>query len=150
MCRASANQSICRMANCSNPIFIEHYTANLGCDYHFQDVKTGYIRHPFCSVSCAKAGGEKPRQRSVPAIPYKGPVVNGHPVAPASPASPTPSMLLPVYEEKEKKKRSSSSSSTPPRCVAAYASPPVTPPSNTSSDDDDEGRVAGRRGRTAH
>ncbi|KAG0099616.1 hypothetical protein BGZ93_006726, partial [Podila epicladia] len=65
MCRAHAAQTICRKVGCPYPIFVEavppHKNGN---------GKSPTIRHPFCSVECARACGENPRPRSVPAIAY--------------------------------------------------------------------------------
>lgn len=104
------------------------------------DGKSGVIRHPFCSVACAKACGENPRPRSVPAVPYYsnvskiskicGPLTCG--LCIPSKASST----VPLYAEQPKKKAKKEKSgmmSRSERDAKLYWSPPRTP-SDSGSD----------------
>ncbi|KAF9174091.1 hypothetical protein BGX21_009762 [Mortierella sp. AD011] len=49
MCRAYPGQVTCKRAGCTLPINVEKDTG---------------IRHPFCSIACARACGENPREKT--------------------------------------------------------------------------------------
>ncbi|KAG0239031.1 hypothetical protein BGX31_003095 [Mortierella sp. GBA43] len=53
MCRAYPGQVVCIRSGCPYPINVDHIRG---------------IRHPYCSIECAKACGENPRVRSDPAL----------------------------------------------------------------------------------
>lgn len=105
--------------------------------------KSGVIRHPFCSVACAKACGENPRPRSVPAVPYYnkmskmskvcGPLASGLCV-PSKASSPAP-LRAELPKKKKSKKEKGDVMSRGERDAKLYLSPPRTP-SDSDSDSD--------------
>ncbi|KAF9280785.1 hypothetical protein BGZ74_002523 [Mortierella antarctica] len=141
MCRAHATQTICRKVGCPYPIFVEAVPrANNGT--------SAIIRHPFCSEECARACGENPRPRSVPAIPFvkasKTSQVCGAPLKNLSiPAkgvvSPSSPVLLRTDDLPKERKKGKGEDGTPvsssrgERDAKLYASPPRTP-SDSGSD----------------
>ncbi|KAF9425042.1 hypothetical protein BGZ94_007889 [Podila epigama] len=64
MCIASASQTVCLKNGCSKPIYVEYSLVALTT-----------IRHPFCSKTCARACGEKPRHHR-----HRSPAVSPSPV----------------------------------------------------------------------
>ncbi|KAF9316712.1 hypothetical protein BG003_001679 [Podila horticola] len=136
MCRAHATQTICRKVGCPYPIFVEAVPLHMS-----YDGKSGTVRHPFCSVVCARACGENPRPRSVPA-PYgqvsKISQVCAPPKSglclPAKASTPVPQCELREKVKKNKSEGTPASFSCGERDAKLHSSLPT--PSDSGSDSD--------------